>query len=93
MAGKTKKQLATMAHTVTGIGWGDTDQACIYASISMPTLRQWRANGLRSAKIGHCVRIKYSDIDAYLQAQMVNDVEDLDMDKIRKIAMEAVADL
>ncbi len=73
MACRSKKELAAIAHTVTGVGWASKEQACVYASISGRTLDKRLADGLRHSRVGGCVRIKYTDIDEYLLSHQAGD--------------------
>ena len=87
MARKNKAQLAGLIHTVTGIGWANTNQACIYAGITKPTLDNWIADGLRCSRIGRCLRLKYSDIDRYMRKYEVGRQLDVSLDRIAREAV------
>lgn len=90
MARKNKKQLADMAHTVTGIGWANTNQACFYAGITKPTLDNWIDDGLRCSRIGRCLRLKYSDIDEYMRKYEIGGPLDVDLDEMVREVMSKV---
>jgi excisionase family DNA binding protein len=72
MAEERKKQIRERwGDTVTGIGWANGRQACLYAGIGLPTLRRWLEDGLPHSRIGGLLRIKYSDIDEYIRRYQV----------------------
>lgn len=81
---KTKKSMSAKAYTVTGVGWADKEQACIYASIGMRTLDRWISEGLLHSKIGGCLRIRYTDLDAFMLSYQAATQEE-DMEKLNEI--------
>jgi len=73
MAEDRKRQIRERwGDTVTGIGWANGRQACLYAGIGLPTLRRWLDDGLAHSRIGGLLRIKYSDIDEYIRRYQVD---------------------
>jgi len=49
--------------------WMDTTEAATYAGVREETIREWvRGGGLAAGRAGREIRLKASDIDAYLRA-------------------------
>ena len=67
----TKKQLRDVVPSVAGLVWLNGQEACRYAGICPDTLRTWLDSGLVHSRIGSMLRIKTSDIDAYIQRHQV----------------------
>ncbi len=60
-------------------GWGKIRQAAVYAGVSTRTMRDWLKKGLRHARIGGCILVRYADIDKFLEqfTRNINEVDEL----------------
>jgi excisionase family DNA binding protein len=61
-------------------GWATIKKAAKYADISERTFRDWLKNGLKHSRLNaKTIRIRYSDIDEFLERFQVDDhlVDDL----------------
>ena len=57
-------------------GWADIKNAAKYADVSATTMRAWLKQGLKHSRLpSRMIRIKYSDIDAFLQQFTVHENE------------------
>ena len=91
MPTRPKKEFTAIAHTVTGIGWANKEQACCYANISSSTLKKWMQNGLKHSRIGACLRIRYKDLDDFMLSFQAG--QDIDLEECSKMAKDIVEDL
>ncbi len=61
-------------------GWATIKKASKYADVSERTFREWLKNGLKHSRLNaKTIRIRYSDIDEFLDRFQVDDhlVDDL----------------
>ena len=61
-------------------GWATIKKAAKYADVSERTFRDWLKNGLKHSRLNaKTIRIRYSDIDEFLERYQVDDhlVDDL----------------
>jgi excisionase family DNA binding protein len=55
-------------------GWCKVKNAAKYADVSERTIREWLKEGLKHSRLpSGTIRIRYSDIDEYLEQFQVND--------------------
>ena len=55
-------------------GWANVKNASKYADVSERTLRDWLKNGLKHSRLNtKTIRIKYDDVDEYLEQFQIND--------------------
>jgi len=75
----SKKQLESIAQTVTGIGWADTKQAAVYLSLGYQTIRSAIKDGeIKASRVGRLVRVRYSDLDEYMLARRMSVSREID---------------
>jgi excisionase family DNA binding protein len=56
------------------LGWCKVKNAAKYADVSERTIREWLKEGLKHSRLpSGTIRIRYSDIDEYLEQFQVND--------------------
>ena len=56
------------------VGWCKVKNAAKYADISERIIREWLKEGLKHSRLpSGTIRIRYSDIDEYLEQFQVND--------------------
>ena len=58
------------------MAWLNIKNAASYCDVSPRTLETWLRNGLRSAKVGGCRRIKHEWLDEFLEKHEVVSEED-----------------
>jgi excisionase family DNA binding protein len=61
-------------------GWATIKKAAKYADVSERTFRDWLKNGLKHSRLNaKTIRIRYSDIDDFLERYQVDDhlIDDL----------------
>jgi excisionase family DNA binding protein len=55
-------------------GWVSIKRAAQYADVSVRTMREWLKSGLNHSRLSKkTIRIRYSDIDEYLERFQVNE--------------------
>ena len=55
-------------------GWANVKNAAKYADVSVRTLRDWLKEGLKHSRLNaKTIRIRYSDIDEFLQQFQASD--------------------
>jgi excisionase family DNA binding protein len=55
-------------------GWACIKKAAQYADVSVRTMRDWLKEGLKHSRLpSGTIRIRYSDVDGYLEQFQVNE--------------------
>ena len=77
-----------MKHQVPRGGWAKIPQAAFYAGdVSTRTVRGWLKKGLKHARIGGCILIRYADLDEFLEQFTGTS------DKVNELVTEVLADI
>ena len=54
-------------------GWCKIRQAAAYAGVSTRTMRDWLKQGLKHSRVGGCILLRFSDVDAFIEKFTVNE--------------------